>query len=74
VSEDIKIECRVCGYEGQPPVGCSTCKGTAPTQSRAFTLSDVRAGRVKEDPRYGLEGKVGPATSDPLWAGTDTNH
>lgn len=54
------IECGICGREGGPYADCGICRGHAPIQSKAFTLSDVRSGRAPEDERYGEGGSVGP--------------
>jgi primosomal protein N' len=60
MSDTEEVECQICGRDGKPPVGCNTCHGTAPVQSRAYKLSDKR---IEED-RYK---NLGPKTNDPLW-------
>lgn len=57
---DESIECGICGKAGGPNVQCGICHGHAPTQSRAYTLSDVRSGRAPDDGRYGPGGSVSP--------------
>jgi len=56
------VECAVCGLDGGPDADCSICHGNAQKQSRAYTLSEERSGRVPEDheSRYRQDGAVGP--------------
>ena len=68
-----EVECSLCGRDGGPFAGCGTCHGGAPSQSKAFTLSEHRAGRAPQEDRYGNEGGLNPRTS-PLVVGGEVNH
>ena len=68
IKSQTEIECAICGRDEGPVAGCGVCKGDLRhIQSRAYTLSDERAGRAPSPPRHGPNGEVGPKTSDPLW-------
>ena len=41
-----EIECSLCGRDGGPFRGCEHCHGNAGVQPRAYSLSDIRAGRA----------------------------
>lgn len=73
MSEEILIECSLCGRNGGPYKGCPRgCNGNPRfVQERQYTLSEERSGRAPTDKRYGEDGAVGPKTSDPLWTGTE---
>lgn len=59
--EEQAVECSVCGRNGQPPASCETCGGRASVVSRAYTLSEVRAGIAPSEDRHGnLEPKSSP--------------
>lgn len=70
---DNPVECSICGRDGQPPAACDLCHGNAKVQSRAFSLSDVRAGRAPKEDRYGAEGGLNPGPS-PYVVGGETGH
>lgn len=58
---DETIECGVCGKPGGPNEQCGICHGNAPSQARAYTLSEERSGRAPDDgERYSRTGAVGP--------------
>lgn len=42
-------ECGLCGRDGGPLSSCQTCHGAGGTQPRAYSLSDIRSGRVSPD-------------------------
>ena len=44
-------ECALCGRDGGPIPSCQTCHGRAGSVPRAYTLSDLRTGRVKLENR-----------------------
>lgn len=73
MSELAKVECSLCGRDGEPPEDCEICHGGAKVQSRAHTLSDSRAGRVPNEDRYGADGGLNPKSS-PLVVGGAINH
>lgn len=65
MSEELKIECSLCGLEGGSVPHCGTCSGKAQNQTLAYTLSDHRSGRApKEDDRYGNDGGLNPKSPD----------
>lgn len=63
-----EVECALCGLDGPPPEACDMCHGHAQVRPRAFTLSDVRTGKVKEKNRYGPDAQLEPKDS-PLVVG-----
>jgi hypothetical protein len=69
------LECSLCGrdVDQRPPEGCDICHGNAETVARAYTLSDVHAGRAPKEDRYGDDGGLNPKTS-PLVVGGSVNH
>jgi hypothetical protein len=73
MSDEPVVECSICGRNGGPYVGCNRgCNGNSRfIQSRAYTLSEERAGRAPKNDRYGDQGQLGPKTKSPLWAGNE---
>lgn len=70
MSKETEVECGVCGRNGEPPASCDTCHGNAETVSRAYTLSEVKAGLGKSEGRFdGLNPQ-----SSPLVVGGAVNH
>lgn len=70
MSEHVTVECSLCGRTGEPPASCDICHGGAQTQSRGYTLSEIRSGVVPEENRTeGLEPK-----SSPLVVGGAVDH
>lgn len=71
MSEEIQVECSLCGRTGEPPASCDMCHGTAATQERGYTLSETRQGLGKNENRQtGLEPKpsslvIGGAVNHP---------
>jgi hypothetical protein len=70
MAQEAEFECSMCGRDGGPITGCSSCHGNVRYLQRRVgaTLSEYRSGRVKEPPRG-----LGPKTHDSTWQGTDPN-
>lgn len=71
--DDTKVECSLCGRNGEPPASCDICHGGAQTRERAYTLSEVHSGTAPKEDRYGNDGGLNPKTS-PLVVGGAVNH
>jgi hypothetical protein len=69
------LECSLCGrdVDVRPPDGCGICHGSANVSPRAFTLSEVHAGKAPKEDRYGNDGGLNPSQSD-LVVGGAINH
>jgi hypothetical protein len=65
-----EFECSMCGRDGGPTVACDICHGNLHyRQSKAYTLSDLRSGRAKDE----RGSRVKPKTDGPGWVGHDPN-
>lgn len=49
---DATTECAVCGHVPGPFPECSTCHGSAKTQSRAYTRTEEQQGASSDPDRY----------------------
>lgn len=60
MSNEIPVECSLCGRDGGPSIGCGTCHGNAQAQPAALTLSQLRSKPNIQTERYGPNAEVGP--------------
>jgi hypothetical protein len=73
MSDQSEVECSLCGRGGGSFPTCEICHGGAENQTKAFTLSDHRAGRAPQENRYDPEGGLQPSSS-PYVVGGAVNH